>query len=199
MTIREQSPEEKFLADAAGVALLLLFLGLPSLPRSAMIAAPVKYVQDAIVGGRRLRVHSLRADPIDWSAVVARDLDDDDRERLTILGALLASGAARGVAHAEIVEQDVLHVYLEQPDGAPMFACVLLPELLVREDLDAGRDVVEGASLEVVPDGVAIDDAIRPALQSWARRNFPELGVVRFDIAFSAAAAPAKPEEPQGP
>lgn len=114
-----------------------------------------------------------------------RFIDSEDNERMALIEALLRQKAALDVAVFPGEESPpVYHAYIKVPGDpdARLFACVLVPEPVVKAMVDESHQPsFETATFQVMP-GDTTPTAMRNALEGWVRRVWPELPLPELTI-----------------
>ncbi|HET7501582.1 MAG TPA: hypothetical protein VFK02_11280 [Kofleriaceae bacterium] len=127
---------------------------------------------------RRARV-IFRGPPVD--AVAAEDIaearfwDDDDPEREPLLRRLLVQPNVSAIAYPTSGHRDVLQVFLREPEGGLVFACVMMSGARLRDLLTQSPFIVEGFSLQILQGEHLSMEGIRTALLVWVERCFPDV------------------------
>lgn len=149
---------------------------------------------------------SLTAAPSELEEFVQSQYwDEDDIERSTVLDSLVRRGPVHADVYPTYRDSNTLKVYLRS-DGAPVFACSLLPMARLRQLLKQTPMVLEGFTTQIVPTEHLSVEAIKAAIQQWIERGFPNaapvitvelytggLGTVRQSALHLAAISPVKP------
>lgn len=116
---------------------------------------------------------SLTAAPSELEEFVQSQYwDEDDIERSTILDSLVRRGTVHADVYPAYRDSNTLKVYLRS-DGAPVFACSLLPMARLRQLLKQTPMVLEGFTTQIVPTEQLSVEEIKAAIQQWIERGFP--------------------------
>lgn len=147
-------------------------------------------------GTRRGRVFTSDA-PLsagEIAALASGDMDEVDSARERLLRAALSRDVVPATVYPGIDPPEALHVYVAEPGGTPLFACVLVTEQHVHSMLRESPRVVEGFTLQVAQGTRMTGAALRAALETWGSRNFPDVSAPVFGIEEWIEPPPSLPE-----
>ena len=135
------------------------------------------FVEHGAAQGRRMRMcaadRSALAMPLVWDAIALADSDEDDEARQKELARVISSGpSVTATTHRVLAAPGVLHVFVRDPRGGRLFACVLVSEERLEQMLSEAPTVLEGSWFQVAPTRNLRPSAVRAALDAWTERNF---------------------------
>ena len=111
--------------------------------------------------------------------------DDGDADREGVLRDLVARGTVEAVAFPTTGAPDVVQLFfVDAKARRRVFACVLITETRLHDDVTREPFVVEGFSLQVMQGRHLTIDAVRASSAAWIERCFPDLPVPAITVAF---------------